>query len=1023
MSLANAFASRGPRGTRGRRNNTSRLNAAAALNPHAAAQTMFTSSASSTRAFAQLTGQDDPHPSSQDDDSAFEFLLNSPGGHSSPGGARGGKRKLRTSEGDGFDTLLGDDVGASNSKKVKNGTSQGGGMFGDDDDTLGGSGAFESSLHDAFALTAPSGGNSAAGVGSSSLGGAGANSSFLSNGDFNLPLGDMGGYGSTMDDLQFAQFLQSPAAPQSAPLAPAPPPASAPVKEPSPIPDVAGELEETVISEPDLTVDDPVPEVDFEGHGSVASAPSHASSPPAPNALDLDIDLASIDPSLQEIASSTLEGVQIPSSLSGMDDQSERQASTDSQLAEIQKLLGYHGGYSLPPGGEDVSLSIPDTSTPVATSVLDPVLEQSQSTLDPALNDISTAPSISLSSASPSISISAVSESHSLPVHEFAPPPVPVPRAPSASTSASASASTSTTPTPAPPAPTGKKKSKAKATVGKDGKLIPRPAGGSRHHTPVINHQAPTPRNPNGTAPGASDFAPPGGGPTAREAAAGFAGDEENPHPCPLTDCDKKFVRKSDFLRHYRIHTGERPFVCTIDNCGKSFIQRSALTVHQRVHSGEKPHACQDCGRLFSDSSSLARHRRIHAGLKPFACEMCGTKSFSRKATLTRHQNICPGRPEGYIPQIVEEVPKKKKKSSAAKAKALKGKGKLGGELGSIDVASHPLYNLHGAIASSHSASQTASPEPDLAVGDPHGTLAAQFDLSTLAALPPNPSVDGASSLHTYRHSPSATFLNLSADPYTNGPSPRLAQSRRLPSQPQMGMGDPSLSATRSTAQPKKSTKGKGGKKGKGKKGKGKGKGKGKAAEEDYDLDLEVDYGPSSQAFSNSMLGLQLDPSLSIPTSLPANLSMAFLPPLPSLPPLQPLPSTLPARGPPAPIFHEDSDECGSECDGECGREKSDIEREEAEYAAKMRQIEAERLAAAERAEAETQAQAMSMAEDGEGEGEEGEGDGEGDEEDEEETDDEEELEIEMEERDFNEAVAAAALVHGFGHVPDVSVE
>lgn len=74
-----------------------------------------------------------------------------------------------------------------------------------------------------------------------------------------------------------------------------------------------------------------------------------------------------------------------------------------------------------------------------------------------------------------------------------------------------------------------------------------------------------------------------------------------------------------------------------------STLERSLICVNAAARFVYR--ACQTTWRLnslqpFSDSSSLARHRRIHSGKRPYKCPYADCqKTFTRRTTLTRHQN------------------------------------------------------------------------------------------------------------------------------------------------------------------------------------------------------------------------------------------------------------------------------------------------------------------------------------------------------------------------------------------------
>ena len=84
-------------------------------------------------------------------------------------------------------------------------------------------------------------------------------------------------------------------------------------------------------------------------------------------------------------------------------------------------------------------------------------------------------------------------------------------------------------------------------------------------------------------------------------------------YQCPY--CLKVMERRTDIVKHIRIHTGEKPFVCPF--CPHECAQKSNMEIHIRNHTGEKPFACSYCNYASKQRSNLQRHITQHHSQNP----------------------------------------------------------------------------------------------------------------------------------------------------------------------------------------------------------------------------------------------------------------------------------------------------------------------------------------------------------------------------------------------------------------------
>ncbi|KAK4544971.1 hypothetical protein LTR36_003876 [Oleoguttula mirabilis] len=90
---------------------------------------------------------------------------------------------------------------------------------------------------------------------------------------------------------------------------------------------------------------------------------------------------------------------------------------------------------------------------------------------------------------------------------------------------------------------------------------------------------------------------------------------------------------------------------CQCDQCGKLFQRSYNLKAHMDTHDPHRnqPHTCQTpgCDKRFVRRTDLLRHEQsVHLKARNYACLLCDS-AFARKDTLRRHvDDGCPKRPE-----------------------------------------------------------------------------------------------------------------------------------------------------------------------------------------------------------------------------------------------------------------------------------------------------------------------------------------------------------------------------------------
>lgn len=128
---------------------------------------------------------------------------------------------------------------------------------------------------------------------------------------------------------------------------------------------------------------------------------------------------------------------------------------------------------------------------------------------------------------------------------------------------------------------------------------------------------------------------------------------------CDFESCKKAFKSKIGLKEHAAKHTGAYNFEC--QTCQKRFLLKSYYCAHMRIHDKERPKnfSCSLCPKTFKTKQNLIDHENCHLGIKFFKCEVC-SKSFTTKTHCDHHRKIVHNQSEQFLCSICNKFLKSK---------------------------------------------------------------------------------------------------------------------------------------------------------------------------------------------------------------------------------------------------------------------------------------------------------------------------------------------------------------------------